>query len=126
MASPSAAEHDWTGHPTADRQIPVFVDWILGTLVALGGSVSIVGGSALVFLVDQNVIAEGIEDGTVTLTVGTTELTGLIAVGRMGVAIVVGAGMFFAMMVLATIGAVLGALGGYVGGRFAESQVTTN
>ncbi|TYL40457.1 hypothetical protein CV102_02465 [Natronococcus pandeyae] len=64
----------WEGHPTADSPLPEFVDWILGVVVALAGLLSIVGWSALAFLVDRDVLAEGIEDGTVTVTVGTTEL----------------------------------------------------
>lgn len=62
-------------HPTADRSLPAFVDWVLGALVALAGLALIVGGSVLTFVVDREMIAEQIEDGTATVMVGTTELT---------------------------------------------------
>ncbi|WP_290816988.1 DUF5518 domain-containing protein [Halovivax sp.] len=68
-------EGNWEGHPTAGTTVPAFVDWILGAIVALFGLLAIVGGSALAFLVDRDVLAEGIEDEVVTVTVGTTELT---------------------------------------------------
>lgn len=55
--------------------MPEFVDWILGAVIAMGGTISLIGGSALVFLVDQELLAEEIEDEAVTVTVGTTELT---------------------------------------------------
>ncbi|MDG5817336.1 DUF5518 domain-containing protein [Natronococcus sp. A-GB7] len=66
---------DGERHPTAGGPLPEVVDWILATVVALFGLLSVVTGSALVFLVDRDELAAGIEDGTVTVTVGTTELT---------------------------------------------------
>lgn len=250
MSTPSERQpserQNWEKHPTADGPLPEFVDWVLGAAIALGGLLSIVGGSALTFLVDRDALREAIEDGTVTVTVGTTELTddqavevastvtswtgtglllagigmvlfgvafvavrhrahrrlqtgesvssygshavlgavatavlsflpfspalggllagylergestrtvsvgtlagvlpmlpllvfllflmiglvsGMRAVGETGIAIVVGTAMFFALMLVATIGAALGALGGYLGGQFAESRVTTD
>lgn len=57
------------------RPFPAFVDWILGAIVALSGLLTIVSGSALSFFVDRAVLAAVIEDGTATVTVGTTELT---------------------------------------------------
>ncbi len=75
MGSTPTERVDREGHPTADGPLPEFVDWILATVVALLGLLSVVAGSALVFLVDRDELAAGIEDGTVTVTVGTTELT---------------------------------------------------
>jgi membrane protein DedA with SNARE-associated domain len=49
-------------------------------------------------------------------------ITGLRAVELGGMATVVGATALFALAVVAAIGAGLGALGGYAGGRVAESQ----
>ncbi len=49
-------------------------------------------------------------------------ISGLSAVGQQGAAIVVTAVLFLSMMFVATIGAGLGALGGYLGGRFAEER----
>lgn len=63
------------GHSTAGHSLPEFVDWLLGALIALGGVSLIAGGSALVFAVDRAVLEQGIEDETITVTIGTTELT---------------------------------------------------
>lgn len=238
---------DGTNQPTVsrtDEPLPEVIDWILGVLVVLGGLGSLVGGSALTFLVDRDLLAEAIEDEAVTVTVGTTDLTdaeavdvadavtswvgigllvtgfatvlfgvgyvilrhraharyqrggpitsygahavlggvatsvlsflpfspviggglagylersesdrtisvgtiagllpmvpvvvillfvlvgvvsGLLAVEQGGAAVVGGAGIFFALMVVATVGATLGALGGYLGGRLAEERAT--
>lgn len=75
MGSTPAEGAGWEGHPTADGPLPEFVDWILGVVIALTGLLSIVGWSGLAFLVDRDGLAEGIEDDTVTVTLGTTELT---------------------------------------------------
>ncbi|MDG5759993.1 DUF5518 domain-containing protein [Natronococcus sp. A-GB1] len=75
MGSTPAERVDGERHPTADGPLPEVVDWILATVVALVGLLSVVAGSALVFLVDRDGLAAGIEDGTVTVTVATTELT---------------------------------------------------
>lgn len=61
-------------HPIADGPLPAVVDWILGAIVALGGVLSIVAGAALTFGVDRALLAEGVEDGTITVTAGTAEL----------------------------------------------------
>lgn len=63
------------GHSTSDNSLPAFVDWLLGALIALGGLSLIVGGSALVVAVDRAVLAQEIEEETITVTIGTTELT---------------------------------------------------
>lgn len=62
-------------HPTTDGPLPAFIDWILGAVIALSGVLSILVGSALAFLVDREMLAEGVEDGTITVTAGTAELT---------------------------------------------------
>lgn len=70
-----AETRNFDGHPAADGPLPEFVDWILGVLIALGGLLSVIGGSALVFLVDRETLAEGIEEGTITVTIFTADLT---------------------------------------------------
>lgn len=62
-------------HQTTSHSLPEFVDWLLGVLIALGGLSLIVGGSALIFAVDRAVLEQGIEDETITVTIGLTELT---------------------------------------------------
>lgn len=63
------------GHPVGGSPLPEFVDWLFGAIIALSGLFLVVGGSVLVFLVDRALLAEGIEDESITVTVGTTELT---------------------------------------------------
>lgn len=238
----SAENVDWGNHPTADDSLPEVVDWIVGIVVALFGLLLTIGGSAFVFLVDREMLAQGVEEGTITVVVFTRELTqaemlevveavvswtgigllligagmvvfaigyvvarhrahrragpdepvnsygtyailgaiaaavfsflpfspalggalagylergesdravsagalagllaflplllllvcvlgglvtGMLAIGESGVAVVAGAAVLFALALTATIGAGLGALGGYAGGRFAESR----
>lgn len=233
-------------HPTMDGPVPAVADWLAGVLIAVGGLISLVGGSALQVVVDRDALAEGIEEGTITVGVVTEELTtaetlevtdavvswtgvglivtgaamilfaagyivsrhrtrqhagrngpvssygshavlgavatgvlsflplspgiggalagylergdsertvgvgalsgllamlpvlsvlvfvsgglitGLRAAGQGGLAAVAGPTMLFALVVVAVIGAGLGALGGYAGGRFAESRAETN
>lgn len=59
---------------TAAR-FPLFVDWLLGGLVVLIGASAMVGGGLLRLFVDRPVLAEAIDAGTITVTVGTTELS---------------------------------------------------
>lgn len=55
--------------------LPPFVDWIIGAVIALGGLLSLVGGSAVVTLIDREQLAEGVSEGTITVTIFTEELT---------------------------------------------------
>lgn len=61
--------------PADASPLPSFVDWVIGAVIALGGLLSLVGGSAVVSLVGREQLAEGISEGTVTVTVFTEELT---------------------------------------------------
>lgn len=56
-------------------RFPLFVDWILGGLVVLAGLSAMVGGGMLRLFVDRSVLVEEIEAGTITVTLGTTELS---------------------------------------------------
>lgn len=62
-------------HPTADGPLPEFVDWLVGAAIALGGFLSLIGGSALAFVVEREDLAQGIEEGTITVTIFTADLT---------------------------------------------------
>lgn len=75
MSSPPAEHLAQEDHPTADGPLPLYVDWILGVIIALAGLLSVIAGTALVFVVDREAIAQGVEDGTITVTAGTAELT---------------------------------------------------
>ena len=55
--------------------LPEFVDWILGALIALSGLTFMVGGSALTFLVDREVLAEDIQESPEPAMIMTRELT---------------------------------------------------
>lgn len=75
MASSSTETADRERPGISDGRLPEFVDWLLGVVIALAGLVTLVAGSALELLVDREMLAEDIEEGTVTVTVFTTELT---------------------------------------------------
>lgn len=80
MSTTASDTLEWENHPTADGPLPEAVDWIFGALIALSGMLSLVSASALLFLVDRDVIAEAIADESVTVTVGTADLTDAQAV----------------------------------------------
>lgn len=75
MAATSDQPAGLQDHPIADDPLPVFVDWLLGALVLLGGMIFLVAGSALRFLVDRELLAEAIEEEDITVTLVMTELT---------------------------------------------------
>lgn len=75
MGSTSTEGTSAEGHLVDGRPLPEFVDWLFGAIIALSGLLLVVGGSVLVFLVDRALLAEGIEEESITVTVGTTELT---------------------------------------------------
>jgi hypothetical protein len=60
---------------TAGPRIPEFVDWIVGTLIALMGGAFAVGGSVLAFLVDRDALEAGVESGEITVVVVDRDLT---------------------------------------------------
>ena len=63
-------------HPTANGPLPEFVDWLAGVFIAVGGLLSLVGGSVSWFVVDNDALAEGIKEGTVTVGPVTEEQIG--------------------------------------------------
>lgn len=66
---------DTSGNQASNGPFPEFVDWAVALVIALGGLIWIGGGSVLTYLVDRAMIAEGIEGGTVTVSLLTTDLT---------------------------------------------------
>ena len=75
MAASDAESHGVEDHPTGDGPIPEFIDWFLAAIVALGGLMAIIGGTAVMLLVDQDAVAEEMEAGDARMTVFTRELT---------------------------------------------------
>jgi hypothetical protein len=66
---------DTADQHTSEWPVPEFVDWALAVVIGFGGLLWIVGGSALAFLVDRAMLAEGIEGGTVSVTLLSIDLT---------------------------------------------------
>ena len=61
--------------PALGYPVPAFVDWIAGAAVAVVGLALLVGGSALTFVVDREMIREDIESGEITVILFERELT---------------------------------------------------
>jgi len=57
------------------RPLPEYVDWLVGVVIALGGMALIVGGTAVTFVVDRELLAEDIEAGEITIVVLQRDLT---------------------------------------------------
>lgn len=57
------------------RPLPVYVDWIAGVIVALGGMALTVGGTAATFVVDRGLLADGVESGEITVVMLQRDLT---------------------------------------------------
>jgi len=64
-----------TDLPEAGPDLPEFVDWIVATIIGLGGVALTVGGSSLTFVVDRDVIEAGVESGQITVIVFERDLT---------------------------------------------------
>lgn len=80
MVDSPTETRDREGHPAAGGPVPAAVDWVLGGCLAVAGLLSLVGGIATLVLVDSGQLVDGIGDGTMTVTIGTTELTDAEAV----------------------------------------------
>ncbi|QSG13023.1 putative membrane protein [Halapricum desulfuricans] len=61
--------------PVLARPIPEYVDWLVGVVIALGGMALLVGGTAVRFVVDRELLAEDIESGQITVVVLERDLT---------------------------------------------------
>lgn len=75
MGTTESPQEVETSSRTFDGPLPEYVDWIASALIAIGGLALTVGGSALTFVVDRGLLAEGIESGEVTVIVIERELT---------------------------------------------------
>lgn len=101
MGATSESEERLGDHLLADGPLPAFVDWLVAAIIGLGGFLAVLGGSAMAFLVDREMIDETIEREDVTVEVFFRELTDADAsavadalVSWLGVGLlVVGAGM---------------------------------
>jgi len=63
------------GTPELGPQLPEFVEWIAAAAIALAGIALTVGGSALTFVVDRDLLADGVESGQITVVVFERDLT---------------------------------------------------
>jgi hypothetical protein len=75
METPEPTTNGNSGTRAFDQGLPEYVDWLVATLIALGGLGLAVGGSALTFVVDRSLLAEGIEGGQIALPPFEQELT---------------------------------------------------
>jgi hypothetical protein len=57
------------------RPLPEYVDWLVGVAIALGGMALVVGGTAVTFAVDRDLLAQDIEAGEITVVVLERDLT---------------------------------------------------
>lgn len=70
-----SANSDDTGPTDVGPQLPEIVDWIAATVIALTGVALTVGGNALTFVVDRDMIEGGVESGQITVIVFERDLT---------------------------------------------------
>lgn len=75
MSPSETAASTFEDHPARDGRFPEFIDWLLAAIIGLSGLIALVGATALLFAVDEDVMAEGVERETMTMTVFTRELT---------------------------------------------------
>lgn len=57
------------------RPLPEYVDWLVGVVIALGGMALIVGGTAVSFVFDRELLAREIEAGRTTVVIMERDLT---------------------------------------------------
>ncbi|QCC49539.1 DUF5518 domain-containing protein [Halobellus limi] len=70
-----SANGEDTGPSEDGPQLPEVVDWIVATIIALAGVALTVGGSALTFVVDRDLIEAGVESGQITVIIFERDLT---------------------------------------------------
>lgn len=103
MASTATEPTGVDVHPTSDGPLPEFVDWVLAVFVAIVGLGSIIGGSALAFVVDRPLLTDAIDRGDlvspdltdaelldVSLAIATWSGVGLLVAGAAMVVVAVG------------------------------------
>lgn len=65
LAATATEDDDGTASSYRSHPLPAVVHWIVGALLVLVGLATMVGGSALTFVVDRAMIEQGIADGTI-------------------------------------------------------------
>ncbi|MHB9287024.1 DUF5518 domain-containing protein [Halobacteriales archaeon Cl-PHB] len=76
------ASEDATRQRSFSHPLPGFVHWLVGALLAIGGLALLVGATALTFVVDRELIAEGVATGQVESTLTdaqTVEVAGAVS-----------------------------------------------
>jgi hypothetical protein len=74
-SEPSTTSHSERATSAFGSPLPEYVDWIVAAVIAFGGLTLTVGGSALAFVVDRDLLEAGIQSGEITVVVVERELT---------------------------------------------------
>lgn len=61
--------------PNSTPHIPGYVDWIVALVIAIGGLGLTIGGTVLVFVLDRDLLAKGVESGQITVGIVERDLT---------------------------------------------------
>lgn len=75
MAQPTGGSSQGGDQAATTLRIPGYVDWIVAVIIALGGLALTVVGSVLVFVLDRDLLAEGIDSGQITVVFVERDLT---------------------------------------------------
>ena len=75
MAQATDASSQGGEQETSTPWIPGYVDWIVALIIALGGLGLTIVGTVLVFVLDRDLLAEGIESGEITVVFVERDLT---------------------------------------------------
>ena len=70
-----SADSEETGSRKVGPKLPEFVEWIAATVIALAGVALTIGGSALTFVADRDMIEEGVQSGQISVVIFERDLT---------------------------------------------------
>lgn len=75
MVSTTQTDNEVVSSRELGRPLPAVVDWLAAAIIAIVGMALVVGGSALTFVVDRQLLAGEISAGRITVIVFERELT---------------------------------------------------